>query len=163
MTTRDLLIAAAILLTVSCGDVGGSVPTGNPKVDGLAWSLCTEYGVLCVGSSTKEEFGADEALEGFYWGRTWYGEIELPELESGIEYSLVCWDDAKCAEDLNTCAGVILHEIGHTRVGGDQSEADCWAIQHATKAEGVALRDLVCRLGDRPRCQAIEECIGAQG
>jgi hypothetical protein len=151
MTARDLLIAAALVL--GCG----SVPTGNPKVDGLAWSICEEYDVLCGGSTTKEDFpGTEEYLSDFYWGRASYGEIEIPVLEETVPYDLICWDDVKCAEDLTTCAGVLLHEVGHTRVGVDQVQADCWAFAHATEAEGAALTELICSWGESTtRCQTL--------
>lgn len=142
-------------MTLACG----AVPTGNDKVDDLANGLCAKHEVLCVGSSTKEALDLDgELLDGFWWGRSWnYGEIEIAD--QVVELGFICWDDKICADDLDLCAGVILHEIGHQKVGSDQSAADCWAIQHATPEQAQALADLVCTFRDPPRCDAARSCL----
>lgn len=149
---RLLALLAIPALALGCG----AVPTGNDDVDEMVNALCEEHGAICVGTSTKElvDLGVDDS---FYWGRYSWGEVELPG--ATLEYGLVCYDDRKCAEDLTVCAGVVLHEIGHQKTGPDQSGADCWAVAHATPAQGQALADLVCTFNDRPRCAAVQECL----
>lgn len=146
------LVALVALVCIGCG----SVPTGNDDVDELVNGLCAEHGSLCVGTSTKRDLGLDELADAVYWGRFNYGEIALPG--SNLRYGVVCYDDELCADDLEACAAVVLHEIGHQKRGSDQTDADCWAAQHATESQLAALQELVCSFNEPGRCDALLEC-----
>lgn len=133
--------------------------------------LCREHAAICASTKTKEDLGFDEFAASVYWGAFSYGEIELPSVELAfpggqltaeeieIRIGVACYEHDRCAEDLPTCGGVVLHEIGHQKAGADQTAADCWAARSGADLAYIdALVTIVCSFGDEPRCEAIEDC-----
>ena len=147
---RSTFALSALIAASSCG----SVPSGNASVDDVVNGLCTEHNALCVPSSVKTDLGLIEDGD-IRWGKFYWVAAD----PTGDGYiGVVCYDDVVCAEDLDACGFVILHELGHMNAGHDQTAADCWAAQRATPEQLAAGISLVCSFRDRPRCAALKEC-----
>lgn len=152
------LLSLLIFLVISCG----GPPTGNDGVDNLVSDICGRYHALCISSELKEDLGplGDLYLEGFHWGRSTYGEFDIAG--QVVDIGFVCYNATICAEDLDRCGFILLHEIGHREVGSSQIAADCWAAEHSTPEQYASGVELICNNPDlysRSRCAALRgEC-----
>jgi hypothetical protein len=133
----------------------GSVPSSNVEVDELAQSLCSRYGAICVPLSVADDLGIAND-EDVGWGVFKYKRFTV--LDEDLRVGYVVYDDEKCAEDLELCGFVILHEIGHLYRGSSQTAADCFAGRRSTQAQYDAGVDFICGHGWANRCDALAEC-----